>query len=307
MIGKIIRLPLREVWKHEALDFTTWLVENIDVLSEALDLPLQEAKREQAAGDFSIDLVAESDGGSTVVIENQLEKSNHDHLGKLVTYVAALDAAIAVWIVSDPRPEHTKAITWLNEAQQASFYLVKVEAIRIDQGAPACQFTLITGPSEETREVGETKKGISDRYAIRRRFWEGLLERARKKTRLYNTLSPTKDNWIAFASGKRAIYFFTSILEHKATVQLTIDGGDAAENQNIFDHLRVQKTNIEKAFGAPLEWYEPEGVRLRRIIHEVKAGGYRDDESKWPEIQDVIIDAMIRLEKALRPFVQAIE
>jgi hypothetical protein len=78
MIGKIVRRPLREVWRHEALDFTTWLIENIDVWSEALDLPLQDAKREQAAGDFNVDLVAEDDSGSTVVIENQLEKSNHD-------------------------------------------------------------------------------------------------------------------------------------------------------------------------------------------------------------------------------------
>jgi hypothetical protein len=307
MIGKIVRRPLREVWKHEALDFTTWLLENIDVLSEALDLSLQEPQREQAAGDFSVDLVAETGDGRTVVIENQLEKSNHDHLGKLVTYVAALDAAIAIWIVSEPRPEHTKAITWLNEAQQASFYLVKVEAICIDQGAPACLFTLITGPSEETREVGETKKDISDRYVIRRRFWETLLERARQRTRLYSTLSPTKDNWIAFASGKRAMFFLTSILERKATVQLSIDGGDAAENQSIFDRLKAQKSQIEAAFGAPLEWYEPEGVRLRRIINEVGAGGYRDEESKWPTIQDAIIDGMVRLEQALRPFIQAIQ
>jgi hypothetical protein len=177
MIGKIARLPLREVWKHEALDFTTWLMENIDVLSEALDVSLQDAKKEQAAGDFSVDLVAEDTTGNTVVIENQLEKSNHDHLGKLITYLAALDARIAIWIVSEPRPEHTKAITWLNESQEASFYLIKAEAIRIDNSAPACLFTLITGPSEETREVGEAKKEIADRYVVRRNFWETLLER----------------------------------------------------------------------------------------------------------------------------------
>jgi hypothetical protein len=141
MIGKIVRRPLREVWKHEALDFTTWLVENIDVLSEALDLPLQDAKREQACGDFSVDLVADDGSGSTVVIENQLEKSNHDHLGKLITYLAALDARVAIWIVSDARPEHTKAITWLNESRLASFYLVKAEAICIDSSAPACLFS----------------------------------------------------------------------------------------------------------------------------------------------------------------------
>jgi hypothetical protein len=320
MIGKILRLPLREVWKHEALDFTTWLVENIEVLSEALDVPLQDAKREQAAGDFSVDLVAEDDSGNTVVIENQLEKSNHDHLGKIVTYLAALDARVAIWIVSEPRPEHTKAITWLNESRQASFYLVKAEAICIESpserwpppsntSAPACLFTLITGPSEETREVGDTKQEIADRYTIRRHFWETLLDRARQKTKLYSTLSSTNDNWISFASGKPGLSFLTSIKQHAATAQLVIDRGkdSAVENRTILDHLKKHRAEIEREFGAPLEWYEPEGVRLCRVIHEIKAGGYRDEEAKWPEIQDAIIDAMVRLEKALRPYLSSIQ
>jgi Domain of unknown function (DUF4268) len=71
--------------------------------------------------------------------------------------------------------------------------------------------------------------------------------------------------------------------------------------------LKKHRAEIEREFGAPLEWYEPEGVRLCRVIHEVKAGGYRDEEAKWPEIQDAIIDAMVRLEKALRPFLSTIE
>jgi hypothetical protein len=308
MIGKIVRLPLREVWKHEALDFTTWLVENIEVLSQAIDLPLQDAKREQAAGDFSVDLVAEDDDGNTVVIENQLERSNHDHLGKVVTYLAALDARVAIWIVSEPRPEHTKAVTWLNESQQASFYLVKAEAIRIESSPPACLFTLIVGPSEEAREVGETKKEFADRHAIRRRFWETFLERARHRTKLYDTLSPSNDNWIQFASGKRGLWFHTSITEHAATVQLVIDRGKSAdENRMILNQLKSHEAQIQHEFGAPLEWYEPEGVRLCRVISKVNTGGYKDDEAKWPEIQDAIIDAMVRLEKALRPFLQTIQ
>lgn len=182
MIGKIVRRPLREVWKHEALDFTTWLVENIDVLSEALDLPLQDAKREQAAGDFSVDLVAEDDKGNTVVIENQLEKSNHDHLGKLVTYLAALDARVAVWIVSEPRPEHTNAITWLNEFRQANFYLVKAEAISIDKSNPACLFTRFCG--EKTRRICSILRptsapwnaASSQIHSLERRFlWSSVL------------------------------------------------------------------------------------------------------------------------------------
>ncbi len=86
-IGKIKRVKLREVWRHEAKDFTTWLQDNIEILNDILDVTLSSAEREQSAGAFSIDLVAEDDGGSLVVIENQLEKSNHDHLGKVITYL----------------------------------------------------------------------------------------------------------------------------------------------------------------------------------------------------------------------------
>ncbi len=121
MIEKIQRVSLRNVWKHESLDFTTWLEENIDVLNDALDLSLSNVLREQDAGDFSVDLVAEDNAGNVVVIENQLDRSNHDHLGKLITYLAALEAKVAIWIVSDPRTEHTKAIAWLNESYAAAF------------------------------------------------------------------------------------------------------------------------------------------------------------------------------------------
>src|SRR5213083_2306938 len=111
-IGKLERVDLREVWEHEAHDFTQWLENNITVLNDALDLALVNVDREQAAGSFSIDLVAEDEGGGTVIIENQLEKSNHDHLGKLITYTAFTEARAAIWIVADPRPEHVRAISW---------------------------------------------------------------------------------------------------------------------------------------------------------------------------------------------------
>ncbi|HTX12428.1 MAG TPA: hypothetical protein VME22_27670, partial [Solirubrobacteraceae bacterium] len=105
-IGKIERIPLREVWRHEAYDLTTWLEENIDVLNDVLELSLSNVEREQAAGAFSVDLTAEEESGGMAVIENQLERSNHDHLGKLITYTAMMEARVAIWIVADPRPEH---------------------------------------------------------------------------------------------------------------------------------------------------------------------------------------------------------
>ncbi|MCK4232302.1 DUF4268 domain-containing protein, partial [candidate division WOR-3 bacterium] len=122
-IDKLQRRPLREVWRCEE-KFTTWLQDNIDVLNEVLDLNLEGAEPEQPAGTFSVDIVAKDESGNPVVIENQLEKSNHDHLGKLITYLTAIGAKIGIWIVADPRPEHVGSISWLNESSGADFYLV---------------------------------------------------------------------------------------------------------------------------------------------------------------------------------------
>ena len=114
-----------------------------------------------------------------VIIENQLEKSNHDHLGKLITYLTGMSAKAAIWIVSDPRPEHVAAVAWLDESSSAAFYMVKVEAVRIGESPAAPLFTLIVGPSEETKDVGQTKKEIAERYGIRKRWWTTLVDSVR--------------------------------------------------------------------------------------------------------------------------------
>ena len=134
------------------------------MLNNAIDLSLSIIEREQAAGDFSVDLVAEDESGNPVIIENQLERSNHDHLGKLITYLTQIGAKAAIWIVADPRPEHISAISWLNESSSASFYLLKLEAVRIEDSPPAPLLTLIVGSSEESQEAGETKKEFTERH-----------------------------------------------------------------------------------------------------------------------------------------------
>jgi hypothetical protein len=185
MIGKIERVPLRDLWKHEAYDFTTWLQDNIDVLNDVLGSSLSNPEREQSVGSFNVDLVAEDEAGNPVIIENQLEKSDHNHLGKLITYLTAIGAKTAIWIVADPKPEHVGAISWLNESSSANFYLFKVEGIRIGDSEPAPLLTLIVGPSEESREVGEKKKEMAERYSLRYKFWNELLEKAKEKTKLH--------------------------------------------------------------------------------------------------------------------------
>ena len=169
-IGKLRRVPLREVWKHEARDFSLWLEENIELLNELIGIDLANPEREKSAGAFNVDILAEDDQGNSVVIENQLEKSDHDHLGKLITYVSAFQAKIAIWIVAEPRPEHIQAITWLNESLTTSFYLVKVEAVRIEDSPAAPLLTLIVSPSEASKEVGIAKKEIAEREILRYDF-----------------------------------------------------------------------------------------------------------------------------------------
>ncbi|MDD5453430.1 MAG: DUF4268 domain-containing protein [Candidatus Bipolaricaulis sp.] len=305
MVARIERVPLREVWPHEEADFTPWLQDNLDVLNAATDLSLTSAERERDAGDFSVDLVAEDEQGNTVVIENQLDRSNHDHLGKLITYLTALDARTGVWIVSDPRPEHVRAITWLNETRPASFYLLKLEAIRIGGSEPAPLLTLIVGPSEEGREAGETKQEIAERYEIRHRFWAGLLDYARTRTKLHANISPSESSWVGTSAGAPGLRYEYKILKHAGSAYLYIDFGKGGDEQTkaYYDRLAASRDAIEEVFGGPLEWKKTEGVRSCRISAIVTVGGYRDDEERWPLIHEALVDAMIRLDKALNPYI----
>jgi hypothetical protein len=305
-IGKLDRVALREVWKHEAKDFTQWLQENIDVLNSALNLNLVNVDRERDTGDFSIDLVAEDDGGGTVIIENQLEKSNHDHLGKLVTYLTGMGARAAIWIVSDPRPEHVAAVAWLNESSSADFYMVKVEAVRIGNSPAAPLFTLIVGPSQETKEVGQTKKEIAERYSFRKRWWTMLVERAAKVSKLHAHITPGQYSWLGTSSGIRGLNFNYSVIQDECGAELYIDRGEAEENKSIFDQLYANQAAVEKAFGGPLSWERLEGKRACRIKF-TREGGYRSPEEDWSAIQDAIIDAMNRLEHAVRPYLKQLK
>ena len=164
MVEKITRVPLRDVWAHEAVNFTPWLVDNLDFLNDALPFDLIEPEREKAAGTSWVDIVAKDADGGIAVIENQLGTSDHDHLGKVLTYLAAYGAKRAIWIVREAREEHIQAINWLNELGPVDFYLVRAEAVRIGEEIGA-KFELITGPSDPLRTVGDTKRRLVSRQS----------------------------------------------------------------------------------------------------------------------------------------------
>lgn len=304
-IGRLQRVPLREVWRHEAYDFTKWLEENIDVLNIALDLNLVNVEREQAAGSFSIDLVAEDEGGGTVIIENQLEKSNHDHLGKVITYLTALSARAAVWIVSEPRPEHVAAIAWLNESTGADFYLVKVEAVRIGESPAAPLLTLIVGPSEDD-SVRTEKEVIAGLSHIRRTFWRRLVENQNAK--LHAHITPGTAGWIGTSSGVRGLNLNYSVKQDEASAELYIDRGRKSKDENkmIFDQLFSHREEIDRCIGRPVSWERLDEKQACRIKIPIP-GGYKAPEADWGRIHDEMASAMESLSKAIAPFLSQLQ
>ncbi len=303
-IGRIVRVPLREVWSHEASGLTTWLEKNIDVINDIIDLELTNAEREKAVGDFSVDLTAEDRDGNLVVIENQLGKSDHDHLGKILTYFSNINARVAIWIVENPRAEHMKAISWINESNLAAFYLLRIEAIKIGDSEPAPLLTLIAGPSDESRRVGETKKELSERHILREKWWTRLLDEAKKRTKLHANISPGRNNWASAGAGKSGLSYNYYVLQHGTGIEFYIDTGDKDENKKIFDRLYKEKSNIETIFGNHLSWQRLDTKRACLIAKYYEDGGYRDNEDEWPRLQDRLIDGMISFHKAISPYLK---
>lgn len=149
-LGKLKRLDPGDVWANEAKDFTPWLRDNIDLLCEALGVELEIAQSEGEVGDFYADLVGrEVESGRVVVIENQLGPTDHDHLGKLLTYAAGLNAGLAVWVATDFREEHRRVLQWLNSmaGEERSFYAVELEVVRIGDSPPAPDFDVVVKPA----------------------------------------------------------------------------------------------------------------------------------------------------------------
>lgn len=308
MIGTLERVPLRTVWPHEAHGFTVWLEQNLGVITEATGIRLTNVQREHAGATTRVDLLATDEQGRVVVVENQLERSDHDHLGKIVSYLAAFEARAAIWISPDPRPEHVKAIAWLNEFTPADFYLLKVEAVRIGDSLPAPLLTVIVGPSEEAREVGTAKKEIVEleRHTLRRAFWESLLPLVRERTPLFARISPGKDHWIAAGSGISSASFNFVVREHDHRIEFYIDRGESTWNEAAFRALEALRGPIETAFGEPLNWERLDGKRACRISTTVKPGGSKDEPSRWPEFQAEMAEEMARFERAIRPHISAL-
>lgn len=309
-IGKLKKVPLREIWQNEARDFTKWLADNIDTLNEVLETNFAVEGTERNVGDFFLDIVAEDPEGGRVIVENQLEKTDHDHLGKVLTYLTNLDAKTAVWISSNPREEHIKTINWLNEntPDDVAFYLVKVEAVRIGESPAAPLFSIVAEPTQITKDIGREKKEYAERHHLRKEFWAQLLERAKSKTSLHSNITPSIHSWIATGAGKSGTKYSYVITSDEGNVEVYLDSGKEYPtlNKERFDELYKHKDEIEKVFGEPLSWERLDKRRASRIAYRMNGAGLRHKD-KWPEVQEKMVDAMIRLEKAIGPHIRQLD
>lgn len=309
-VSKLKRIHPKEVWQYEDRDLTPWLCENIDVIGDAIGIQLTSAEREKSTGSFNVDIRAEDSNGRTVIIENQFGPSDHDHLGKLITYLTSFDAKIAVWIVGTPRTEHVTAINWLNESSNdCNFYLLKLEAIKIGDSLPAPLLTLIVGPSEDARIVGKIKKEGAENAQLRLAFWEKWIEYAKeKKFALFSSINPNREVWIGASSGIRGLMYQVWVNQLSARIELRIDRGKDSEEENlkILKDLEANKARIESEFGASLNWAELPEYRVCSIRYEFTKGGYLSDSIVIKALIEEMVECMIRLESATRPYVQTL-
>lgn len=311
MIQKISRVPVKNVWQYEDKHLTPWLCDNIDVISEAIGVQLVNAEREQSTGNFSVDIKAEDENGDNVVIENQYGSSNHDHLGKLITYLTSFKAKIAIWIVESPKQEHINAINWLNESENnVEFYLLKLEAIKIGESAPAPLLSKITGPSEESKKLGKIKKEDSERHRLRLEFWTQLLEISKEKgLKPFYSISPTKDAFISATSGTRGLAYTFWVNQYSVRIELRIDRGKGAEeeNLNILNRLKESKEDIERLIGEGMNWADLLGYRVCSIRKDFETGGYKSDQKEWLEVIGQSVSGMKKLMDVLTPMIKELK
>ncbi len=257
--SKLKRVPLREHFPHEARDFTPWLAENIDRLSEALDLDLEVIATEYPVGNLSLDLRAKDHNSSkTVIIENQLGKADHSHLGQLLAYAAKLDAKIIIWIADEFRDEYRQVLEWLNEQTPSDigFFAVIVELLQIEglEDSPvALEFKPIIAPNQWIKSVkttGETEK--QRRY---RNFFQKLIDELREDHKFTNAKAAQRGTWYTFSSGYRGVRYYVRFDQGtKMIVCVEIYQRDNENRLAIFDALEQDKAVIEAAFGSSFEW-----------------------------------------------------
>lgn len=308
-LGRLQRVDLRDIWKTEAQDFTPWLArpDNLSVLAETLNMELELEAEEKVVGPFRADILAKStDDDSWVLIENQLEKTDHLHLGQLMTYAAGLQAVTIVWVAAQFVEEHRAALDWLNDItdEKFRFFGLEVELWRIGESPAAPKFNIISKPNEWTRSIGRAKRQIetealTETRAKQLKYWQTFKDYLTDAGSPLRSQKPYPQHWTNYGVG-RSGFLLGALLnsqEGRIGVEVYINHSYAKQALRM---LEEQKPEIEQKLGFKMDWeYLPERKGCR-IIH------FRDgldpmDEANWPDAMAWMKQRLETLNRVFRP------
>ncbi len=308
--GTIMKVSVRDYWKNESEDFTPWLAsdENIGLLGDALGLELEVENTEVAVGPYWADILARDVGsGEYIVIENQLTKTDHDHLGKLITYGSVLDAKIVVWLATNFTPEHQKALDWLNDntSDDLSLYGVVAELWQIDDSRPALRFNVVCQPKEIVRQAKTARTSeLTDAKKLQLEFWKEFKEKLLATKEVTSTRTPKPRYWFDIGLGRSGIHLSctANTFDNKIGVRVYMrrNVADAA-----LDQLLEEKEEIENEIGEALTW-NPYPEKQDKIIVISKDADLWKKE-RWEEYLDWIVNMVIKLRRAFMPRVKKLD
>lgn len=312
-LGRLERVDLRAEWIKEDRDFTPWLAreDNISLLGETLNISLEVEQEERRVGRFSADILCKDTDATDagwVVIENQLETTDHAHLGQILTYAAGLEAKICIWVAAKFHEEHRAAIDWLNEisSDEFQFFGLEIELWRIGDSPAAPKFNIVAKPNDWKREVGRTARSmepanLTETKRLQLEFWEALKDRLAGHPTL-RSQKPKPQHWTTFSIGRSGMHLGAVVNTRENRIGVELYLGD--ENANAyFDQLKLDKATIQAELDFELDWMPLPERRACRIIGFHSMQDF-SDKDRWPDLQTWIVSA---LEQMQRTFAQRVK
>lgn len=295
-IGKLKEVDIRNLWKHEQYDFSEWLSqeENINILNDILGLTLVDVSKEAYVGSYRCDLFAVDEStGTKVIIENQLEPSNHDHLGKIITYASGLDAEVIVWIVKTAKEEHRSAIEWLNNNTNSriNFFLIELKAYTIEDSIPAPFFNVIEKPNDfiKNTKINNSSDNLNRSQSERLEFWNRFNEILIDKGKPFNVRKATTDHWYSVAIGTSAAGILITLVNKESHIGVELYINNSKE---LFDKLFEKKNLIEDELGFRLDWQRLDNSKASRIKYYINGLDF-DNHSNYDELINKTIDLAV--------------
>ena len=315
-IGKLSPVDIRQVWADEARAFTPWLVENTDLLGEALGMDLLHEETEAAVGRYSADLVfREVSTDRRVVVENPFGPSDHDHLGKLIVYAAGLEAGYAVLLAPEFRDEHRAALDWLNSisADDFGFFGIVFEAWRIGDSLPAPRLRVDVKPNNWSRSVRAAQSlEASESEQAYERFWAEFLPPFRDAHPGWSRRKALrKKSYMTFPSVRSGVRYSAAFCwrdgRRGLRAEAYIETGDWETTKEAFDSLLEKKARIEQSVGEALDWDRLDNRKRSRISLYFPGEIRIAEEERWPEARDWLIQAMGKMRTAFDPVLQELQ